>query len=68
MVHWSGHPLAGSNLQSRQSGVGGGVPESALRECKFASFRAIQVKKGSLVSVKYVDIKVRPFLLGKIKF
>lgn len=27
-----------------------------------------QVKKGSLDSVKYVDIKVRPFLLGKVKF
>ncbi len=28
----------------------------------------LQVKKGSLTSVKYVDIKVRPFLLGKVKF
>ena len=28
----------------------------------------LQVKKESLVSVKYVDIKVRRFLLGKIKF
>jgi hypothetical protein len=27
-----------------------------------------QVKKESLDSVKYVDIKVRPFLLGKVKF
>lgn len=27
-----------------------------------------RVKKGSLDSVKYVDIKVRPFLLGKVKF
>jgi hypothetical protein len=28
----------------------------------------LQVKKGSLDGVKYVDIKVRPFLLGKVKF
>ena len=28
----------------------------------------LQVKKESLDSVKYVDIKVRPFLLGKAKF
>ena len=27
-----------------------------------------QVKKRSLDSVKYVDRKVRPFLLGKVKF
>ena len=27
----------------------------------------LQVKKGSLTSVKYVDIKVWPFLLGKVK-
>jgi hypothetical protein len=28
----------------------------------------LQVKKGSLDSVKYVDTKVRPFLLSKVKF
>ena len=28
----------------------------------------LQVKKESLDSVKYVDMKVRPFLLGKVKF
>lgn len=28
----------------------------------------LQVKKESLDSVKYVDIKVRPFLLCKVKF
>ena len=47
MVHWSGHPLAGSNLQSRQSGVGGGGPESALREYKFNSFRATSQERNS---------------------
>jgi len=28
----------------------------------------LQAKKGSLYSVKYVDIKVRPFLLSKVNF
>lgn len=58
--------------QEASSGVVNLVWEAGVLKVRHANGGStlfeLQVKKRSLVGVKYVDIKVRPFLLGKIKF
>ena len=64
----------GVGIPSREatSKVANLVWEAGLLKVRYANISLtpfeLRVKKGTLVSVKYVDIKVRRFLLGKIKF